>query len=131
MSDSTNWKNSEKTVANLYNKFGIEDAFRVSRAGNYAISDYDVRIPQAEWVKTDSKYSKKSWRSHSLMKEGQGKYCKKIGDELVLYTKGFRERSGFVTVRAEFFTALLSFWLGCRSKEELIKILSSKGGQDV
>ena len=130
MSGTDNWKNSERSIAELYQRFGIEDAFRVSRAANYSVSDYDVRIPQADWVKTDSKYSKKPWRSHSLMKEGQGKYAKKLGEEFVLYTKGFRERSGFITVRAELFAALLSFWIGCKTKEQLIKLLSAKGTKE-
>jgi hypothetical protein len=123
MSDTSNWKNAEKLLSKIYNKFGIPSN-RVSRAANYSVSDFDVRIENAEWVKSDSKYTKRPFRHHGLIREGEFKYCKSKGDFFVLFTKNFSEPSGMVTIRAEFFAALLSYWLGCETKEKLEGILN-------
>ena len=121
MSDTANWKRNEKVFSQVYQKMGIP-AERVIRL-DYGKSDIDVRIEGAEWVRSDAKWSRmRPFRHHGLMYEGEGKYCQNPEDQFVLFTKNYNSQDGFITVRAEFFAKLLSFWLGCKSKEELEQI---------
>jgi len=116
MSKSGNWKNSERQWAVTLQEFGVE-ATRISRAGNYAVSTYDVSIPSAEWLKSDSKYSEKAWKSNRLLNETEFKYCKYPGDTAVLITKSYKERGQCATVDSRFMAMLIAYWEGGDRKE--------------
>ena len=106
---STAWKGAEKQIAQILRDFGVP-AERMSRAANWSQKDYEVHVEgTGHFLKIDSKYTQaKPFRHHSLMREIQFKYCKSPGDEAVLFTKNYKEHSGFVTIRAEFFAELVA-----------------------
>lgn len=122
----TNWKNAERNLAKMYQYFGIEDAYRESRGSNFAKSDFDVKVPSATEIKSDSKYRRGGFTHHTLISEIERKYCKSPQDEAVMFSKAYNQRGGYITVRVEFFSALLSLWLGRKTKEELVKLLYGK-----
>ena len=85
MSSTTNWKNSERYLARIFQKYGMP-AYRKTRAGNYSISDTDIGFGKPgepdlhSEIKADSKYTeKKPFRHHGLWKIIKKKYCKKPG----------------------------------------------------
>lgn len=127
MSKTSNWKNAESYFAKVYQKFKIP-ARRDTRAGNYAISDFEVKIDEHPEIAGDSKYSQaKPFRHHGLLDEIEFKYCKGNPDAFgVLMTKNFKERGACITVRAEIFAMILSHWLGYGTKEELWAIYKGK-----
>ena len=95
----------------------------MERAGNYALSDYDVEIEGHSFFKGDSKYSASNpYRHHGKIKEIESKYCKEEGDVPVLYTRNYKEHGGYISVKDEYFAMLLSYWLGFGTKEELMEI---------
>ena len=117
-----NWKNAEKYFANVYMKYKIP-AHRETRGANFAISDYEVKIDEHPFIKSDAKYSQaQPYRHHGKLEELESKYCKEKGDIGVLLTKNFKEHGACITVRDEVFAMLLSHWLGYGTKEELWKI---------
>lgn len=121
MSKTGNWKGAERFVASVYQKYKIP-ATRISRAGNFAESTYDVDIEGHPEIKTDSKYSKQNFRHHGKLETIRFKYCKSRGDIPVLSTKNYKERGSVFSVEDEFFSMLLSYWLGFGTKEELLAI---------
>lgn len=127
------WKNSEKQWAKELNRFKIDEAYRKSRAGNFAVSDFDVGIPSADWIKSDSKYSKNSFKTNRLLNETEFKYCKAPGDTAVLITKGYREVGQCATVDSSFLAMLIAFWMDKAPREELWSIYlkeKPKGKED-
>lgn len=123
MSKTARWKNAERQLADIYQKFKI-DAERISRAGNYSESTYDVRINGAPELKSDSKYSQAGFKTSRLLEVIREKYCPNKQDVPILFCKGYREHGGKITVDAEFFSMLLAFWLGKGTKEELLDIFN-------
>lgn len=116
---SNNWKNAERSLASTYQYYGIP-AHRVSRGMDFSKSTYDVKIEGADWLISDSKYTKqKPFRFHGILREIEAKYCKNKGDVAILSTRNYKERGEFITIRSEFFAKLLSLWLGCKTKAEL------------
>lgn len=118
MSSSQNWKAAERKLVEIYLKYSIP-AKRISRAGNYAVSTYDVEIEGHFEYKSDSKYSIKPFAAHRLIRTIAHKYCNGDKDVAILYTKNYKDRDSYITVDAEHYAKLLSFWLGCKTKEEL------------
>jgi hypothetical protein len=117
-----NWKGAERYLADVLCKYSI-DAYRKTRGSNFAVSDTDVGVVGEDWLKLDSKYSKAApFRHHGKIQVIEEKYCKDEKDEPILFTKNFRERSGYITIKAEFFAVLISFWLGKATKEQLEEI---------
>lgn len=115
------WKNNERQWAKDLQTFGVE-AERISRAGNYSVSIHDIDIKAAPWIKSDAKYSEKNFKVNRLFNETEFKYCKEKEDTVVLLTKGYKERGQCATVDSRFLAMLLSFYLGCGTKEDLWKI---------
>jgi hypothetical protein len=115
------WKNAEKQLAETYQEFKI-DAERVSRAGDYSVSDFDVRIKDQEWVKSDSKYSQEKWKETRLLEAAEDRYCKVPGDTMIIATKGYRQTGMTAIIGLRFFAMLLSYWIGAGTKEELWSI---------
>ena len=122
MSNTQRWKNNEKQSAEIAKKYLIP-AERISRAGNYSVSDYDVKLLEHPEYKLDAKYSQRGFLTTRMLETVREKYCKTAKDIPVLLTKGYREVSQKVTIDAEFFFALLSFWLGYASKDQIKKIM--------
>lgn len=116
--ETVRWKSAEKKVAEIYTKYKIP-ASRITRAGNYAISTYDVEIEGHPEIKSDSKYSVRGFKTNRMLDVVEAKYCKEKGDIPVLFTKGYKETGMKATCDAELFAKLLSYWLGLATKEEL------------
>lgn len=116
--ESNRWKGAERQVSDIYNKYKVP-ATRITRAGNYAISTYDVEIEGHPEIKSDSKYSIRGFKTNRMLDVVEAKYCKEEGDIPVLFTKGYKERGMKATCDAELFAKMLSYWLGLATKEEL------------
>ena len=114
---SQSWKNAERAIATTLTKAGIESK-RISRAGNFSVSDVDIEVPEhLSFLRIDAKFSKaRPFRHHGLMKTIAAKYCKDKYDEPILYSKNYREHSGYITIRAEFFAELIKYHPG-RTKQ--------------
>lgn len=122
----TNWKGAENQLANVLKDFGIP-AYRKTRAGNWSISDTDVGVEGHDNLKLDSKYTKaQPFRHHGLLEVICEKYCKNPEDVGILFTKNYKEHFGNVTIHVKFFAMLLSYWLGCGTKDELWAKFMSK-----
>lgn len=115
------WKNAERQLADIFIKYNI-DAERISRAGNYSESTHDINVKDMPELKPDSKYSQAGFKTSRLLEVIRDKYCKEKGEIPLLFCKGYRERSGKITMDAEFISMLLSFWLDKGTKEQLMKI---------
>ncbi len=103
------WKNFERAVAELFQKFGFTKAFRVSRGDDIGVSDTDVKVPDCPGIQVDAKYRKGGWAHHTIFFECEEKY---VGDDpdkfLILPTKGGGERGALVTLRLEKLLELLA-----------------------
>lgn len=125
MARSNAWKYLEKTWAEVLNKYGLT-AWRISRAGNYSVSDYDVGIKEFPNAKSDAKYSVNGHKTNRLLDTVENKYCNTKEDFGILITKGFRERGQKTTVDSEILAMLLAHWAGTKTKEELWNIYLGK-----
>ena len=123
--NTARWKNAEKQGSSIFSKFLIPSE-RISRAGNYAVSTYDISLKEHPRYKIDSKYSQAGFKTSRMLDIVQDKYCKEPLDIGILLTKGYRETGMRATVDADFLAALLSYWLGYGTKEELEKIYYDK-----
>jgi hypothetical protein len=117
---SQTWKNNERQVAKTLNDWGIAATRKMGRMTNYSISDFDVEVEEAPWLKPDAKYSIKGFRTNRILDETTHKYCKEKGDFAVLFCKGFKELGQKAVMDSELFAGLLSYWLGKKTKEEVI-----------
>jgi len=125
MAKSKAWKDLEKKWAEILCKYGLK-AHRVSRAGNYSVSDYDVKVEELPFLKSDTKYSQAGFKTNRLMHETEEKYCKEKLDFAAIVTKGYKEQGQDVCVDSEFMAMLLAFWAGVATKEELISTYLGK-----
>lgn len=116
---TSRWKNCERLLAKTLEKYGI-GAKRITRAGNYSESTWDVTVFGFPELKLDSKYSLQGFRTSRMLETVRRKYCPAKTDIPVLFCKGYKEISGKVTIDAEFFAILLSFWMGKDTKENLL-----------
>ena len=119
------WKNCERAIAKLLGKYGVP-AERVSRASNYHVSDYDVKILDDPSAKIDGKYSLKGFATSRLLDIVKEKYCTLKEDVPMLFCKGYKERGFKTTVEGEYFVMLLAFWQGRGTKEELLTIYNKE-----
>lgn len=123
MSSSSNWKNAERRLRDIYLKYDIP-AERISRAGNFSKSDYDVRLTDPSLpieFANDSKYSEaKPYRHHGLLKTIVKKYCKEKGQQPVLFTCNYKENGGVFAVPGYMWSGLLAHFLGYLTKEEVL-----------
>lgn len=130
MSLTSNWKNAEYYFRDLYLKYKIP-ARRDTRMGNYAVSDFEIKIDEQPHIKSDAKYSQaQPFRHHGKLAELEHKYCKDKLDIGVLLTKNYKERGACITVRDEIFAMLLSYWLGYGTKEELLAIYTRQSSKE-
>jgi len=128
---ANNWKNAEKYGRDLYLKYKIP-ATRETRADDYSVSDFEIKVDNHPEIVTDSKYSEaRPYRHHALILEAEDKYCKDKGDIAVILTKNFSKSGGCITVRDQAFAMLLSYWLGYGTKEELLEIYKSRRSCDL
>lgn len=114
------WKSNEKIWAKILGRYGVT-ASRISRAGNFGLSTFDVLIEDLPELKSDTKYSIKGWKENRLLAETADAYCEK-SDTAILLTKGYQETGQCATVNAEFLAFLIALWLETQPKEELLKI---------
>lgn len=125
MSDSSNWKSSEKKAAETYRKFNLP-AVRETRGADFSRKDYEVKIyleGNPIEVVTDSKYSKAApFKVHGLVKEIKAKYCPQKNQIPVLYTRNYKEVGAYFTVEEKIFAGLLGYFLGTVSKEEVLGV---------
>lgn len=126
MSKVDNWKRLEKEFPLLLQKYGIPAYRREQRQANYAISIDDVGITGHDYIKIDTKYQKAGWSVNTLLNTLKKKYCKTPDDFGVIVTKGGSERGQKVVIQDDFFAILLSYWLGYKTKEELLEIYHGK-----
>lgn len=119
------WKASESQWPKTLKEFKV-GAVRISRAGDYSQSIDDVRILGADWLKNDCKYRKSGFLSSTLLKDTEDLYCKEPGDTQIVITKGYRQVGQDCVVHDRFMAMLLSYWLGCATKEELWEIYLKK-----
>ena len=126
MGITQNWKNAEYYFRDVYLKYKIP-ARRDTRAGNFSVSDFEIKIDEHPGIKSDAKYSQaQPFRHHGKLQELEVKYCKEKTDIGVLLTKNYKERGACITVRDEVFAMLLSYWLGYGTKEELWSIYTKQ-----
>lgn len=112
------WKALERQWAEVLVNYNME-AHRITRADNYAKSDFDVLTEEAPWLKSDCKYSVQKWRSNTLLDTIRKKYCKDKGDQPVLLCKSKGEHGLKATVDGEFLAGLLAVFLGKMTREQV------------
>lgn len=115
----SNWQNAERKLAEILREYKIP-AKRVTRGGDWGKSDTDIHIEGFPEYQIDQKYTKaQNFRHHGKLKEIRAKYCKNKEDVPILATRNYKEHLCVVSVEAEFFAKLLSYWLGFADKETL------------
>ena len=102
------WKQLEKWWSTALQKAGLP-AERISRAGNWSESTYDVKIMGHPEYISDCKYSKAGFKVNRLHRETTEKYAKK-GDKVIVVTRGYNEKPKAM-VDAEFMAKLLAHWI--------------------
>jgi len=117
--ETSRWKNAERQLANILSEYGIP-AERISRAGNYSESTYDVRVLGFPELKCDSKYSIKGFLTSRLLEVVREKYCKNKGDIPIIFCKGYKERRGKIVIDVDFFAELLKCWISQKNFERSV-----------
>jgi hypothetical protein len=122
MSKKSNWVACENYLKDIYLKYGIPASRVMTRNSNYAISDYDCRINMPFPIEfcSDSKRSDAGFTHIRLLGIIEDKYCKKKNQAGVLYCRKGGSREGTFSVKDEIFAGLLSYFLGCMTKEEVL-----------
>lgn len=125
MPKSTNWKNAEKHLRDVYLKYNVP-AERILRSNDYSRSDYDVRLTDpnipVEFT-NDSKYSaSKPFRHHGLLKVIAAKYCKEKNQFPVLFTKNYKEQGGVFSVPEDLWAGMVAVFFNCLSREDVLKM---------
>lgn len=118
-----NWKNSEAYLKSLYESFNIP-AHLESKDGRFqSRSTYDVRIlaPSEVEFTSDSKYSKATFRHHTLLEGIEKLYNKKSHQKAVLFTKNYSRHGGVISVRDNIFAGLLAYWLGTMDRAQILE----------
>jgi len=87
---TASWKNAERQWAETLRKYAL-NAKRITRAGNFSESTWDVSCDTLPWLKSDTKYSIHGWKENRLLSETEYKYCKEKEDTAILITKGYKE----------------------------------------
>lgn len=121
-SKKANWVNNEKILLALYQDWGIPALLESKEGRQSSKSTYDVRIlleNPIEWA-SDAKVSDKPFRQNTLLKVVQEKYCKKLHQEGVLFCRNIGDRSGAFNIRDQVFCGLLSYFLGVKTREEVL-----------
>lgn len=119
-----NWKNCEKGLKNLYESWGMPCIWEGQVGRQQAKSTYDVRLLAPNNMPefcNDAKYSKKTWRHHTLLKEIEDKYCKKKNQIAVLFTKEISKPRGCFTLKDIHFMGLIAYFFGVLTKEEVLR----------
>lgn len=106
------WKNLERQTAKEL------DGRRITRGGNFAVSDVDVVVDAHPELRIDCKY-RTSHSHHSLMAAIERKYCARPGDVPVLVTKHHNQESAYVTIPLQFFGRLLRDRSAVLGKQQL------------
>jgi len=116
---TSRWKNNEKQIPDLFAKWGIE-AYRKTRGADFSKSDTDAEIIGEEWLKLDGKYSVAGFATSRILSETEAKYCKEKGDFAVLFCKAYKEVGQRIVIDDDLFAGLLSYFMGRKTKEEVI-----------
>lgn len=124
------WKNAERRAVKVLQKYKIPAERIMDRSGNFAISTYDARINGLHEAKIDIKYSIKNFKTSTMLDIVRDKYCEFPNDFPVMMCVGYKENNFKTTIDADIFAMLLSFWMGCSTKEELWSIFTSKSSKD-
>lgn len=101
MKQSSAWKDLERKAAKALG------GYRICRANNFAISAPDVYVPDFPEMMVDTKRRKRSFTTHSMLKEVRKKYCKN-GGVAVLVTHNHREVGAVVSLSLKDFASLLN-----------------------
>lgn len=101
------WKNAEREVAELFNRYGFT-AERIIRE-DHGKSDFDVRIKELPDLVIDSKY-RATFSHHSLFeKDLLNRYCKKNPQRrAIMPTKVYQQRGMYVTTTLEYLVELMA-----------------------
>ncbi len=123
MSDSTNWKNSEAYLRRLYESFNIPASLesKEGRFGSRSTYDVKLEVPSEVEFTNDSKYSKATFRHHTLLEKIEKLYNKAPHQKAVLFTKNYSKHGGVISVRDFLFVGLLAYWLGAMTKEQVLQ----------
>lgn len=123
MSQKSNWINNEKITVRKFQEWGIpaEWVSKMGREESKSIHDVDI-FPQAPiHFKIDSKFTKGGLAHHTKLNVIEEKYCKKDHERPVLFSRTIGARYGTFTVKDSIFLGLLSYFLGYRTKEEVLR----------
>ena len=123
MSDKQNWINNEKIALRSFEEWGIPATW-ISKEGREASkSVHDVEIsPQAPLhFKIDAKFTRGGLAHHTKLETIEKKYCKKDHERPVLFSRTIGSRWGSITVKSDIFIGLLAYWLGARTREQVLE----------
>jgi hypothetical protein len=125
MPRSQAWKGNERQWAKTLCDFKLP-AKRISRAGNFGLSTYDVSIDGADHVISDGKYSQSGFLICRQVREAAQKYAKKPTDFVVILSKGYRDVGQTASTSDLTLALLLAYWEGAGTREELYQIYQDR-----
>lgn len=119
------WKELEKKTA------AALGGVRIDRSDDYGRSDYDVLVPDFQFLRVDAKFRKRH-AHHAFVEEIRTKYCQDGRSYPVLVTKHHSGRRVYVTVDLALFASMLDL-LRKVSKDDLdgLKREEEASGQGV
>lgn len=123
MTAKQNWIRNELIAIRNFEEWGIP-AIWVSKEGretSKSIHDVDISPQVPIHFKIDAKFTKGGLAHHSKLETIQEKYCKKEHERPVLFSRTIGSRWGSFTVKQDIFLGLLAFWLGTRTREQVLQ----------
>lgn len=126
-----NWVRNEKITVRKFEEWGIpaEWVSKEGREESKSIHDVDI-FPQAPiHFKIDSKFTKGGLAHHTKLAIIEEKYCKKEHERPILFSRTIGSRRGTFTVYDDVFLGLMSYFLGYRTKEQVLEAWKVKNVQ--
>ncbi len=114
---SNSWKDLEKQWRDMLNSVGLT-AERLARGAAWSKKIHDVGVAEAEWLISDCKYSIHSFMTNRttnalnrMLADVEDKYKTAPEQEVVVISKGYKERGAVASCDAKFMAKLLAFYI--------------------
>lgn len=118
-----NWVNNERICVKMFQDWGIPVqwiAKEERKDANKSCHDVEILLPSELKFKIDAKFTKGGLAHHKKLSIIEQKYCKEKNDAPLLFSRTIGARYGTFTIKNHIFLGLLAYWLGAKTREEVL-----------
>lgn len=118
-----NFMEAESNLHKIYTAYEIPSKLSAEEGREHNTSTFDVTLTcedPIEWI-SEVKSAQLAYKHHTTHADIKSKYAKSPNSKVVLYTKEHGKSEGYVTVEEDVWAGMLAFWLGVKSKEDIIE----------